>query len=313
MSKIAIVAIGGNSLILRKDKTSMADQMEAVAQTCVHLADMVAKGWTLVITHGNGPQVGFDLRRAELAAGELPLVPLEGIGAGTQGNIGYMIQQCLYNELLRRKLDKQAATVVTQVVVDKDDPAFLNPTKPVGSFMSEEVALHHQKEDGWQVAEDAGRGWRRVVASPLPMDIVEKDIIKKLVNNGNLVICVGGGGIPVALDENGLSGRAAVIDKDYASALLANILKADLLLISTAVDQVAINFGKENQENLARMSLAEAKQYLKEGHFAAGSMGPKIRAVIGFLEQGGKEALITSPEQIAAALEGKTGTMIIDN
>jgi len=313
MKKIAIVAIGGNSLILKKDKTSMADQMEAVAQTCVHLVDMVAKDWTLVITHGNGPQVGFDLRRAELASGELPPVPLEGIGAGTQGNIGYMIQQCLHNELLRRGLVKQAATVVTQVVVDKDDPAFLNPTKPVGSFMSRDEALRHQAEDNWQVVEDAGRGWRRVVASPLPVDIVEKEIIQELVNNGNLVICVGGGGIPVVAEENGLSGRAAVIDKDYASALLANILQADLLLISTAVDQVAINFGKENQENLAKMSLAEAKQYLKEGHFAAGSMGPKIQAVIGFLEQGGKEALITSPEQIANALEGKTGTIIIRN
>lgn len=310
MSKVAVVAVGGNSLIADKHHTSMMDQMAAVEETCRHLADMVQMGWTLVVTHGNGPQVGFGLRRCELSAAELPVMPLEGIGAETQGNIGYMIQQCLRNELKRRGVDKETATVVTQVLVDKDDPAFQKPSKPVGSFMEKEEALLHQQNDGWAVVEDSGRGWRRVVASPLPVDIVEKNVVKSLISEGCLVVSVGGGGIPVIQGEAGYEGVAAVIDKDYASALLANILGADMLLISTAVDQVAINFGKENQQNLSSLTLDEAKAYAAQGHFAAGSMGPKIKAIINYLEEGGTEALITSPEQIARALKGETGTWI---
>ncbi len=311
MKKIAVVAIGGNSLITDKKKTSMYDQMEAVKETCRHLADMVELGWTLVITHGNGPQVGFGLRRCEKSVDELPMVPLEGIGAETQGNIGYMIQQCLLNELHHRGLHKETATVVTQVEVDPKDAAFQKPSKPIGSFMDKEEALKHQAEDGWVVVEDAGRGWRRVVPSPLPVDIVEKDTIKAMVEQGRLVVSVGGGGIPVVKNEEGYKGIAAVIDKDYASALLANFLDADLFLISTAVPQVALNFGKPNQENLGKITFAQAKEYYNDGHFADGSMGPKINAVIGFMDKGGKEALITSPEKIAEALAGKTGTRIV--
>lgn len=310
MKKIAVVAVGGNSLITDKTKTSMYDQMEAVKETCRHLADMVELGWTLVVTHGNGPQVGFGLRRCEMAASELPVVPMEGIGAETQGNIGYMIQQCLKNELARRGVEKEALTIVTQVEVDANDPAFQNPSKPVGSFMDEAEAKKHAAEDGWVVKEDAGRGWRRVVPSPLPIDIVEKNAIKDMVAAGRLVVSVGGGGIPVVKTKDGYQGIAAVIDKDYASALLANMLDADLFVISTAVPQVAINFGKPNQQNLDKLTLAEAKKYFDEGHFAAGSMGPKIKAIIGFLEKGGKEALVTCPEAITEALAGKNGTKI---
>lgn len=311
MKKTAVIAVGGNSLITDKNKTSMYDQMEAVKETCRHLADMVELGWTIVVTHGNGPQVGFGLRRCEKSVDELPMVPLEGIGAETQGNIGYMIQQCLRNELKARGVEKETATVVTQVEVDANDSAFQNPTKPIGSFMDKDEALKHQNEDGWVVVEDAGRGWRRVVASPLPVDVVEKDTIKALVDQGRLVVSVGGGGIPVVKKNGMYEGTAAVIDKDYASALLANILDADLFLISTAVPQVALNFGKENQENLGNLTLAEAEKYFDEGHFAAGSMGPKINAIIGFLKNGGKEALITCPEKITEALAGKTGTRIV--
>ncbi len=310
MKKIAVVAVGGNSLITDKTKTSMYDQMEAVKETCRHLADMVELGWTLVVTHGNGPQVGFGLRRCEMAASELPVVPMEGIGAETQGNIGYMIQQCLKNELARRGVEKETLTIVTQVEVDANDPAFQNPSKPVGSFMDEAEAKKHAAEDGWVVKEDAGRGWRRVVPSPLPIDIVEKNAIKDMVAAGRLVVSVGGGGIPVVKTKDGYQGIAAVIDKDYASALLANMLDADLFVISTAVPQVAINFGKPNQQNLDKLTLAEAKKYFDEGHFAAGSMGPKIKAIIGFLEKGGKEALVTCPEAITEALAGKNGTKI---
>ena len=310
MKKIAVVAVGGNSLITDKTKTSMYDQMEAVKETCRHLADMVELGWTLVVTHGNGPQVGFGLRRCEMAASELPVVPMEGIGAETQGNIGYMIQQCLKNELARRGVEKETLTIVTQVEVDANDPAFQNPSKPVGSFMDEAEAKKHAAEDGWVVKEDAGRGWRRVVPSPLPIDIVEKNAIKDMVAAGRLVVSVGGGGIPVVKTKDGYQGISAVIDKDYASALLANMLDADLFVISTAVPQVAINFGKPNQQNLDKLTLAEAKKYFDEGHFAAGSMGPKIKAIIGFLEKGGKEALVTCPEAITEALAGKNGTKI---
>lgn len=310
MKKIAVVAVGGNSLITDKTKTSMYDQMEAVKETCRHLADMVELGWTLVVTHGNGPQVGFGLRRCEMAAAELPLVPMEGIGAETQGNIGYMIQQCLKNELARRGVEKETLTIVTQVEVDANDPAFQNPSKPVGSFMDEAEARKHEAEDGWVIKEDSGRGWRRVVPSPLPIDIVEKNAIRDMVDAGRLVVSVGGGGIPVVKTKDGYQGIAAVIDKDYASALLANMLDADLFVISTAVPQVAINFGKPDQKNLDKLSLAEAKKYFDEGHFAAGSMGPKIKAIIGFLEKGGKEALVTCPEAISEALAGKNGTKI---
>jgi carbamate kinase len=309
---VAVVAVGGNSLIKDKAHRTVPDQYEASAETMSHIAGMIESGWDVVITHGNGPQVGFILRRAELALHELHPVPLDSCGADTQGAIGYMFQKALYNEFQRRGIQKQAATVVTQVLVDREDPAFENPSKPIGSFMDEPTAIQRSEEDGWAVVEDAGRGWRRVVPSPIPIRIVEKDAIQSLINQGFVVVAVGGGGIPVVEGDHGeLVGVEAVIDKDFASALLATDIDADLFLISTAVEKVALNFNKPNQQRLDRISLAEAKQYLTEGHFAKGSMEPKIRAIIDYLEAGGKEALVTNPENIERALAGETGTRIV--
>ncbi len=313
-NKLAVVAVGGNSLITDKHHPDVPHQWDAVRETCRHLADMVENGWTLVVTHGNGPQVGYILRRNELASHEVHPTPLDVIGADTQGSIGYMLQQALRNELNSRGIDKPVVSVVTQVLVDRDDPGFKNPTKPIGSFMEEADARKFEAE-GWQVVEDAGRGWRRVVASPIPLEVVEQDAIQTLTSAGNIVIAVGGGGIPVVQNKKGelreLSGVFAVIDKDRASALLAQQIGADLLLISTAVEKVALNFGKPDEKWLDHMTLAEAKTYMAEGtHFAKGSMAPKIEAVITFLEAGGKKALITDPANIARALRGETGTFI---
>jgi len=310
MAKVAVVAIGGNSLIKDKDHRSVPDQFAATRETCIHIADMIKQGWEVVITHGNGPQVGFILMRSELASHVLHTVPLDSCGADTQGAIGYMIQQSLGNEFQRRGIQKPVVPVVTQVVVDKDDPAFEKPSKPIGPFYDEARAKRYHDEEGWHIMEDAGRGWRRVVPSPIPMRIVEQEAIKALIGMGFVVIGVGGGGIPVVEEDGSLRGAEAVIDKDYASGLLATGIKADLFLISTAVEKVALNYGKPNQVDLDQMTLSEAKKYLQEGHFPPGSMGPKIKAVIKFLEEGGKEALITSPENLARALRGETGTRI---
>lgn len=312
--RVAVVAIGGNSLIRSESKSSAADQYQAAKETTLHIADMIEAGWNVAIGHGNGPQVGFILRQSEVThkVEGLPEVPLDVCGAQSQGFIGYMLQQNLQNALFQRGIKKNVATVVTQVLVDKDDAAFRNPSKPIGGFMSEEEAKHKERDLDWNVVEDAGRGWRRVVASPLPKEVVELDTIKALLGAGVIVVTVGGGGIPV-LDEGSGSyvGTAAVIDKDYASSLLAREINADLFLISTAVEKVAVNFGKPNQEWLDHMTLAEAKRYLQEGaHFAKGSMAPKIQAVIWYLEAGGKEAIITNPENIGLAMQGITGTRI---
>jgi carbamate kinase len=309
---LAVIAIGGNSLIPDAQHQTVQDQYEAAAVTDDHIAALVEAGWDVAITHGNGPQVGFILRRSELASNELHEVPLDYCGADTQGAIGYMLQQNLINDFHQKGVDKNVATVVTQVEVDPDDPAFANPSKPIGSFMGEEEASRRRSEEGWDVKEDAGRGWRRVVASPKPKRIVELDVIRQLLDGGNVVVAVGGGGIPVVADDNGdLHGVAAVIDKDLASALLASEVGADLLLISTAVEQCALNFGAPDERAIDEMTLAEAKQYLEDGtHFAEGSMAPKIRAVIQYLENGGKEAIITNPENIERAVAGETGTRI---
>jgi carbamate kinase len=311
-TKVAVVAIGGNSLIKDKAHQSVPDQDAAVHETCGHIVDMIQAGWNVVITHGNGPQVGFILRRSELSRHELHEVPLDSCGADTQGAIGYLIQKALFNEFNRRGMDLQAATVITQVLVDREDPSFKAPSKPIGSFMGQEEAAKRRDNEGWDVVEDAGRGWRRVVASPIPQQIVERDVIKSLIDAGFIVVAVGGGGIPVIKDAHGdLLGVAAVIDKDFASGLMANAVNADLLLISTAVEKVALNFGKPNQVWLDRITLAEAKEYMAQGHFAKGSMGPKIQAIIWYLERGGKEALVTNPENIARALRGESGTWVV--
>jgi carbamate kinase len=313
MTRRAVVAIGGNSLITDAEHQSVEDQYLAAAETDHHIAGLVADGWDVAITHGNGPQIGFILRRSDLARHELHEVPLDVCGADTQGAIGYLLQQNLINDLRTRGIDKGVVTVVTQVEVDRNDPAFDKPSKPIGSFMTAEDAEQRRVKEGWDVVEDAGRGWRRVVASPRPLRIVEIDAIRSLMDSGFVVVGVGGGGIPVVADQNGdLTGIAAVIDKDFASAMLAAEIDADLFLISTSVDQVALDFGTPEQRWVDRMSLEEAKAHLAEGrHFAPGSMAPKIEAVISFLEAGGKEALITSPANIERALAGETGTRIV--
>lgn len=309
---LAVVAVGGNALIQDKDHQSVQDQYNAAVKTIKHIANMIADGWDVVVTHGNGPQVGFILRRSEIAAGELHEVPLDYCGADTQGSIGYMFQQALYNEFRERGIQKQAATVITQTIVDSKDPAFENPTKPIGSFMDAQLAMEKKEKEGWVVVEDAGRGWRRVVPSPIPQVIVEADAIRSLIDNGFVVVAVGGGGIPVMENENGdLIGVEAVIDKDFGSAILASMIDADLFLISTAVEKVAVNFNKPDQKWLDEITVAEAEAYIEEGQFAKGSMLPKIQAILKYMSSGGKKALITDPEHIKDALDGKTGTWIL--
>ncbi|MGH2621917.1 MAG: carbamate kinase [Anaerolineales bacterium] len=310
--QVAVVAVGGNSLIKDKSHQTIPDQYDAAAESMGHFAGMIQAGWDVVITHGNGPQVGFILRRSELSRHELHEVPLDYCGADSQGAIGYMFQQALYNEFRQRGIQKQAATVVTQVLVSAQDPAFKHPTKPIGSFMDEPTASERAASEGWAVVEDAGRGWRRVVASPLPVRIMQREIIEAMIAAGFVVIAVGGGGIPVVEDPAGnLVGVEAVIDKDFASALLASSIAADLFLISTAVPQIALNYGKPDQQWLDRISSAEATQYLQQGHFAKGSMEPKVQAIINYLEAGGKRALVTNPENIGRALAGETGTWVV--
>ncbi len=312
MSKLVVVAIGGNSLIKDSQHASVRDQYQSVVETGKHLVKMLQMGYRLVITHGNGPQVGFILRRSELASSELHMVPLDSCGADTQGAIGYHIQMAMQNELRKQGMRGTVVSVVTQVLVDRDDPAFDHPAKPIGSFMDRETAEKYQREKNWDVLEDAGRGYRRVVASPRPQKIIEFDAIKALVEQDMVVVAAGGGGIPVVRDEHGdLAGVEAVIDKDTASSLLARKLKADLFIISTAVDKVCLNFGTPDQKTLDRMTAAEAKAYIEAGHFAPGSMLPKIQAMIEFIEATGHEGLITNPQHLALALEGKTGTRVV--
>ncbi len=280
-------------------------------ETCTHIAGVMASGWDIVLTHGNGPQVGFNLLRSELASHAAPSLPLDVLGAQSQGSIGYLLQQVLGNQLRRHAIRKRVVTVVTQTIVDPHDPAFHRPTKPIGRFYEKDEARRMQRERGWEIVEDAGRGWRRVVPSPLPVEIVERLVIKGLVHQAIVVIACGGGGIPVVRERDGrLAGVEAVIDKDLASALLAQSIGADLLLISTAVERVSLNYGKPDQRELGLVTVEDAKRFLSEGHFPAGSMGPKIRAAIQFVEAGGSEALITSPAHIARAMAGQTGTRI---
>jgi carbamate kinase len=309
--QIAVVAVGGNSLIADSWHQDVPSQWVACRETCKNLADMVAHGWRLVITHGNGPQVGFILRRNELASAELHTTPLDLIVADTQGSIGYMIEQALRNELARRGLARPIATVVTQVLVDRADPAFEHPSKGIGGFTTEAKA-RELEVGGWQVAEDAGRGWRRVIASPKPLQIIEVEAVRTLVEQEYIVVAVGGGGIPVVREENGdLAGVWAVVDKDRAASLLAAEIGVDLLLISTSVRGVALHYRQPNQRWVRKMTVAEARRYLADGHFGAGSMQPKIESVISYLEaKPNGAALITDPVRIRRALRGKDGTWI---
>jgi len=310
-SHLAVLAMGGNSLIRDKNHIALSFQYEMVQETAKYIAELIAEGIRLVITHGNGPQVGFIYRRGELSRSELPLIPLDICGADTQGAIGYMIEKALLNEFRRRGIDKKVTAVVTQTIVDREDQSFKHPTKPIGSFMLEEEALSHKRELGWEVTEDAGRGYRRVVPSPMPKKIIELDVIKLLVQKGYIVIAAGGGGVPVILNEQGeIEGVEAVIDKDWGSAVMASGLGADTLIISTAIDAAYLNFGKKDQSPLGRVSLPEMKRYLEEGHFKPGSMKPKIEAILQFLENGGEKAIITSPENLLSAFKGEAGTTI---
>jgi carbamate kinase len=308
---LAVVAVGGNSLIRDKAHQSIPDQYEALVETARHITDLVEAGWQVVVTHGNGPQVGFVLLRSELARPQVHPIPFDVAVADTQGHLGYHLQQTLHNEFHRRKLAKTAVTLITQIVVEADDPAFQKPSKPIGPFFDEAEARRRRREEGWETAEDAGRGWRRVVASPKPREIVEIEAVRAMLAAGYVVVAAGGGGIPVVADAQGvLTGVAAVVDKDSASGLLARQLGADLLVISTAVEKVCLHFGKPEQQDLDRITSQQARQYLKEGHFQAGSMRPKIEAVLTYLDAGGKRALITNPPNLKRALQGQTGTHI---
>ena len=310
--KIAMVAVGGNALIRDAQHTSLNDQYDAVCATATHVVDMIASGWNVVLTHGNGPQVGFILRRSEIATGKVPTVPIRYAVADTQGAIGFMFQNAMVNALRRRGIDKQVVTLVTQTVVDAGDPAFARPDKPVGSFMSEDVARELAAELGWTVMQDGNRGWRRVIASPQPVRVIVAPIIERLAREGVMIIALGGGGIAVEeLPSGELRGVEAVIDKDRAAALLAIEMRAELLMIPTGVERVAIRFGAPDQLWLDRLSVAEAERYAAEGHFGAGSMGPKIEAILRFVKaRPGGRGVITNVESIARALAGETGTWI---
>lgn len=310
-NRTVVVAVGGNALITDKTAISPDDQFKAASETMAHVADMVAQGWNVVIAHGNGPQVGFLLRRVEMASTELPPISLDVLGADTQGATGYMFVRALHKELAARGVDRQSVAVVTQTVVDAADPAFQEPTKPIGSFMDDAEAERRRNQDGWDMVEDSGRGWRRVVASPKPKAIVEIEAIRTLVDAGFLVIAGGGGGIPVVEEGDVYRGIEAVIDKDHASALMANQLGAATLLISTAVDAVAIRFNTPDQEWLGEITAAQAREYLDAGEFGAGSMAPKIEAAVDFLDRGGKKVIITSPARMPDALQGRAGTTIV--
>ena len=310
MSKLAVVAIGGNALLTEGQKGTIAEQIENALGMARQLAKMVKLGWRVIVTHGNGPQVGFIVLRSDRSADVLPRLPLDICVADSQGGIGYIVADALQTAMTELGLDATATAVLTRCVVDVADPAFKNPTKPIGPFMSQQEAEQHRDGDGWHIVEDAGRGYRRVVPSPKPTKVLELNAIKTLVSAGHLVVAAGGGGIPVAEIGPGLyKGVEAVIDKDLTSSLLAKALGADLLLISTGVAQVSINFKKPDQRALDQMTLAEARQFMAEGQFPAGSMGPKVEAAMRFLEGGSAgKVLITSPESVIDALEGKTGT-----
>jgi carbamate kinase len=305
-----VVAFGGNAILRPKQKGTAEEQFENVRTACQALVGLVKSGAELILTHGNGPQVGNILLQNEAGKDIVPAMPLDICGSKTQGFIGYMIQQSFFNELRAAGLSNEVATVVTQVVVSEEDPAFANPTKPIGPFYSEVEAHQIATTKGFVMKEDAGRGWRRVVPSPDPQEILEKNVIATLVKNGVIVVASGGGGIPVVRKQGRIVGVEAVIDKDLAGQRLALDVRADTFVILTDVQQVALNYGQSNQTFISEMTLAQAKRYQEEKHFKAGSMGPKVQAAVRFVETGGKRAIIGSLAQVEAALQGKAGTII---
>jgi carbamate kinase len=315
IARTAVVAVGGNALLEGGGPATIAEQFDAARRLAPRICRLVADGWRIVLTHGNGPQVGFIMRRSDLVAGiepDLPQLDLDMAVADSQGSLGYILGATLRGELRAAALEQQVVAMLTHTVVDPDDPAFGAPTKPIGSFYDEAVARRLADANGWVVAEDSGRGYRRLVASPRPVRIVEQDAIETLVDAGFLVVAAGGGGIPVVERPDGrLDGVEAVIDKDFASAQLARSIGADLLCITTGVDRVAINFGRPDQRELDVLDADEARRHLADGQFPAGSMGPKVEAALGFLESGGGEVLITSPERLVDALDGAAGTRIV--
>lgn len=310
--RTALVAVGGNALIVGPERTSIDDQYVAARTTARHLADLLASGWRVILTHGSGPQVGFVLRRSELSMHELPPISMHYASADIQGAVGYMFVMALQNELTARAAHDPVACVITRVLVDPSDPAFSNPSKPIGAHMPREKAETFAAKYGWQVREDSGQGWRRVVASPRPIEIVDLEAIRALSRAGYTVVACGGGGIPVRRGADGsMAGVEAVIDKDLASALLATELDADLFVIVTGVPRVAVNYGKPDQRFLERMTVAEAKRYAGEGHFGTGSMEPKVAAAVQFVEATGRPSLITDTEHLSNAVGGRDGTTIV--
>ncbi|MCS7227338.1 MAG: carbamate kinase [Endomicrobia bacterium] len=307
---LIVIAVGGNSLIKDEKHMTVPDQYQAACETMKYIADIIEEGFRVVITHGNGPQVGFILMRSEYSRGILHEVPLDSIDADTQGAIGYNFQMALRNEFRKRGIKKEVVSVITQVIVDKNDPAFSNPSKPIGPFYTEQQAIERQQKDGWIMKEDAGRGWRRVVPSPKPLKIVELEVIKTLLDNDIVTIAVGGGGIPVIETEDGLKGIEAVIDKDLASCLLAKNLNADMFIISTSVDKVYLNFNTPQQTPIDKITVDQLNKYRQEGHFKPGSMLPKIDAMIDFVSSSGKIGVITNPENLLLAVKGSSGTVI---
>ncbi len=312
--KIAVIALGGNAITHPDIKDNITQQFKNTRSSLDSIVELARAGYKLAITHGNGPQVGNAILRVELARDKAPILPLGICVADTEGGIGYMIEQSLQNRLKKERLDRPVATIITQVIIDKDDPQIADPSKFIGQFYTDDEAKKFNSERGWVMKRDANRGWRRVVPSPQPLSIVESKTIKTLVDSGTIVIAAGGGGIPAYIDENGnLEGLDAVIDKDLASVVLAREISSEILLILTSVDKVSLNFGTENEKPIDTMTVAEAEQYMAEGHFPPGSMGPKIRAALQFVKNGGEELIITSIENAGRALRGKSGTRITLN
>ncbi|MBI4721462.1 MAG: carbamate kinase [Candidatus Stahlbacteria bacterium] len=314
--RTAVIAIGGNAILHPEQKGTKEEHYANLQITCSHLALLIREGYDIVLTHGNGPQIGNIVLQNELTSNNVPPMPLDVCVAESQGEMGYFLQQVLTNKLREMGIDKQVVSMITQVVVNKDDKAFKNPTKPIGHYYTKDEALRLMEERKWQMVEDISRGgWRRVVPSPKPIDIVEKEAIMRLIFSSKsspiVVIASGGGGIPVIQTENGYKGVEAVIDKDLAASILATSIEEELFIMLTDVPKVALNFNTPQQVELDKMTLLEAKEYLSQGHFPPGSMGPKIEAAILFLEHGGKEVIITTPDNLLKAMQGKAGTYIV--